>query len=54
MEQFAARQTDHMTSDGVDAIGAGFDAAHTCRGALFMSTRVVPPPEYASKQTQQQ
>ncbi len=45
VEQFAARNTDYGSSDGVDTIGAGFDAAHTCRGALFMSTRVVPPPE---------
>lgn len=45
VEQFAARETDYTNSDGVDAIGAGFGAAHTCRSALFMSTRVVPPPE---------
>ena len=45
VEEFAARNTDYMNSDGVDAIGAGFGAAHTCRSGLFMSNRVVPPPE---------
>ncbi|MCZ6641346.1 MAG: hypothetical protein O7F71_07195 [Gammaproteobacteria bacterium] len=45
VEEYAARNTDYINSDGVDAIGAGFNAVHTCRGGLFMSNRVVPPPE---------
>ena len=45
VEEFAARNTDYMNSDGVEAIDAGFNAAHTCRGSLFTSMRVVPPLE---------
>ncbi|MCZ6656431.1 MAG: hypothetical protein O7C67_03985 [Gammaproteobacteria bacterium] len=45
VEEFAARNTDYMNSDGVEAIDAGFNAVQTCRGSLFTSTRVVPPPE---------